>query len=384
MNPASAMGTFVRIWRSEWAGLSRAQLALAVSSQLSPRQAVTMKVIRRWEEGQPPNSTEELESLCKVMRRNALSQPEVEQFRKAVFAACLDRQYPELFGGESLAQRRDVDERARDLFERQWAHGDQPGLVSLVAAAMDLEVATGDGPAAGVSPGQVQKQYVALVYLRGAVAHHHGWHARPTHDERVSRQNAAFVQARFGQGVLDRRLSALALQANAALARAGGAASQLQRGVAARAVLRIADEALAKGEDWVGLEAFFDTLCYGDAFTEDEYRALRLRGARLLRSKAITDDPTWWVPHHCMFTASLWADALADAQEHLDVLQVLPVDGAPVAVVRHADAAALAEAHGALTERHRHLTQALAVARASGFQGWEARLTHDLSDQPGK
>ena len=96
MRPAQAMGTFLKVWRSEWAGLSRAQLAIAVSAWLTNGKRVKPGVVRWWEDGQPPGSTEELEALLQVMRTHGLTFPEVSQFRTAVFAACLDRQYPGL------------------------------------------------------------------------------------------------------------------------------------------------------------------------------------------------------------------------------------------------------------------------------------------------
>jgi hypothetical protein len=112
MKSAEAMGTFLRTWRSQWAGLSRGQLALAVSARSGKRRPVTAEVVRAWEQGQPPKSTAEFEALLTVMGRKGLTDIEVGQFRRAVFAACLDRHYPELFAAEDFAERPDVDEEA--------------------------------------------------------------------------------------------------------------------------------------------------------------------------------------------------------------------------------------------------------------------------------
>ena len=80
MNPARAMGTFLRTWRSEWAGLSRAQLATAISALCPSGKRVTPFIIQEWEAGQPPKSTAELEGLCAVMLRNGLVEPEIADY----------------------------------------------------------------------------------------------------------------------------------------------------------------------------------------------------------------------------------------------------------------------------------------------------------------
>lgn len=112
MKPSQAMGLFLTTWRAEWAHLSRAQLALLVSSQLHQPAAVTAAVVRQWETGQPPKDLEELEALCQVMRRHGLTAPETSQFRDAVFAACLDRHYEGLFVEETLPPTAEVEELA--------------------------------------------------------------------------------------------------------------------------------------------------------------------------------------------------------------------------------------------------------------------------------
>jgi len=142
MNPARAMGTFLRTWRAEWAHLSRAQLAVAVAARGKPRKKVTPDIIREWEDGQPPASTAELDALLQVMREHGLTNPEVGQFQTAVFAACLDRHYPDLYEGESLADRPDIDEIAEAVFrEGQWPGRSGTSAVHLVAAIHELREA---------------------------------------------------------------------------------------------------------------------------------------------------------------------------------------------------------------------------------------------------
>ena len=108
MQPAAAMGTFLRVWRSEWAKLSRAQLANAIQRHQNGHRTVTRGAIRWWEAGQPPGNSEELEALLLVMRAHGLTQEEVEHFRTVVFAACANRQYPEMFGGDTAPDKRDL------------------------------------------------------------------------------------------------------------------------------------------------------------------------------------------------------------------------------------------------------------------------------------
>jgi hypothetical protein len=46
VQPALAMGMFLRVWCAQWGCLSRAQLANAVQSHLTGRKRVTAGVIR--------------------------------------------------------------------------------------------------------------------------------------------------------------------------------------------------------------------------------------------------------------------------------------------------------------------------------------------------
>ncbi len=116
MGPTRAMGTFLRVWRSEWLGISREQLAALVRGVSPKARGVTRAVVRSWEAGQPPAGTGELEALLQTMRRHRLSQPGFDQSRLAIYAACLDRRYPEEFECAEFAERPDVDEAALDLY----------------------------------------------------------------------------------------------------------------------------------------------------------------------------------------------------------------------------------------------------------------------------
>jgi hypothetical protein len=118
VNPAAAMGTFLRTWRAEWAGLSRTQLAIAVNAKRRNGRRLSEDSVRRWEEGQPPKNTEELDALSEVMRERGLYPVEIKQFQQAVFTACADRQFPELFTNGDWIYRDDVDARAQRVAGR--------------------------------------------------------------------------------------------------------------------------------------------------------------------------------------------------------------------------------------------------------------------------
>ncbi len=167
MNPSLTLGTFLRYWRSEWAGLSRAQLALGVDAQYRHgRKHVTQAVVRAWEKGQPPADTEELDALLAVMRRHGLTEPEVSSVRRAVFAACLDRHYPELFAAEEFALQPDVDEQAAQIH----AHWPPPPVgsdpVEFIGKFTSVERAVGRDFEPAPAGSQRRRQQVAMAYLR--------------------------------------------------------------------------------------------------------------------------------------------------------------------------------------------------------------------------
>ena len=62
--------------------LSLIGLCLALSG--AARMPIEPHVVRHWEEGQPPKSTEELEALCAVMRKHGLFPLDIEEFRQPI------------------------------------------------------------------------------------------------------------------------------------------------------------------------------------------------------------------------------------------------------------------------------------------------------------
>lgn len=94
MDPAAEWGLFIREWREGWAGLTRPQLASALSQHT--RRPIRPHVVRAWESGQPPGSDDELSALRVVMRARGLAESEVGTVERAICGALVARHYPSL------------------------------------------------------------------------------------------------------------------------------------------------------------------------------------------------------------------------------------------------------------------------------------------------
>lgn len=189
------MGTFIRTWRAEWAGLSRAQLAIAVNGNLSRPRRISGGTVQRWEEGQPPKSTEELEALCGVMRKHGLIPLELKQFRQAVFAACADRQFPELFPDDEWIHRDDVDVAAHAVLQQGSDFGSSASIVDLLASVEDLSRGLDSDQGPRPSAAQRQRQRAALFHLRTDLARTMGARGRSSYAARLCAQQVALLEA---------------------------------------------------------------------------------------------------------------------------------------------------------------------------------------------
>jgi len=170
VGPSRSMGTFLRTWRTEWAGLSRAQVAIAVNARLPRDKQIPQDRFRRWEEGQPPKTTDELEALCEVMGTHGLAAVELEQFREAVFRACADRQYPGLLANDEWVHEDDVVEVARAAECQERRQTGSISIVRLVAVEHELSEAVYGEGANGRGRPQAKRQARALVHARTALA----------------------------------------------------------------------------------------------------------------------------------------------------------------------------------------------------------------------
>jgi hypothetical protein len=201
-------------------------------------------VIYWWEEGQPPSTTEELEALLQVMRTHGLSSPEVDQFRTAVFAACLDRQYPGLAGDEELCHRRDIAEVIEHrLWPCRWSSpADWPiSIVQSVGLMVDLERSAGVGRTR-----QAIAQQQALAMMRAMpVGTHERAGRSPLLRADLHARSCAALRAHPQAQRPDRRLTPLYLESLEAYLRAH---APLRSSRWAHRLLELSDEAAAEGK----------------------------------------------------------------------------------------------------------------------------------------
>jgi hypothetical protein len=293
MTPSNTMGTFLRVWRSEWAGLSRAQVAVAISAVA--KRPIKPDIVRRWEEGQPPASAAELEALIAVMQRHGLLHREASHFRQAVFGACLDRQYPELFQAEGFAYHPDVDEAAHAAFERHWTAGGVD-IVQLVGMADSLSRAVYHGGRSAVSSAQAQKQFVALCYLRALLAEAHDYGNRPGAAAASWAGDGEVLQLHFGRRGLGWPLTPLYARIREAYSRSypsTGPSYPAGFGSPVWSVrlLGLAEEAEAQGDLRAGVVAFFYALGGLDHYRHPDLEAALSRASDYVEKAEATGDP---------------------------------------------------------------------------------------------
>ena len=358
MGAAEAMGTFVKVWRSEWAGLSRAQLAIAVSACLPKRKAVTPRVVLYWEEGHPPGSTEELEALCDVMQRNYLLPAEVEDFRRAVFAACLDRQYPELFPGEDWLHQ-DGLEAAAALHCQEGA-GVRLDRVHLVNLTRQLHSVVSGRSGEAVDPARRRDRLAALAYLQRLLNLAHSGAGRQHVSAITYAQEAAFLDTHFdGKGPHASLTSAMA-RAHAIRDRA--VANETPEGF--WGILEVLRDARAAGETHDANDAFTVFVGVLDLGTPDQRDYARNHAA-----EHVAVDPSSeraMHDHNCFCRGALRDGLLGEAERHLEGFQAWEHH---FGLERRYWAQAMGEfalASGRRDEASRYFETALEVARRLG------------------
>ena len=321
MSPAQAMGTFLRVWREEWAGLSREQVAIAVSA-LAPKAKVSKYVVREWEQGQPPHSATELQALELVMRVHGITPPEAEQVRQAVFDACSSQRYPELFEDESIAHREDVEELAYTLHRREAAAPCATSIVSLVAFQRELEAAV-YGTESGVDGPQAGGRRLALAWVRSIMGHRHWKHAeRPTQAARCFGDNADFLGAYFGRHGLPPDLSVLGqrsceVYARLQAAQAAGQKEEVRR--QARALAQVYERAWETQDHPAALHSLYIAV-YPHELPREEALVLLREGNRRLLHKPNQGMPMAY-RRVALCTASLHLGLLGEAGEHLAAIE---------------------------------------------------------------
>jgi hypothetical protein len=360
MGPSRAMGLFVRRWRAEWVVLSRAQLAVALCGHLGRPGVVTPRVIRRWEEGQPPRDTGELEALCEVMARTGLPRHVADGFRSAVYVAVAERQYPEAFEGPPMARRSDVESLAAAMLSSYATYGAFRDPVRLVAMDCELRAA----PVSGAAPQGKQQEMAcraALCYTSWLLAEMIGplnWRLSAVTRESV----ATTVRDHFGGappggvGALHPRVALdLALNVRAAHGRSLAAAeSQL-------AVSR--DESVARppGDRAVGL---LNGLCNLTRLGVHVYPELRPEAARAWEVARDSFDG-WGLSHvRAAVLDTLCREGLpSEAEEHLAHLEAWRDPGSPREHWWYDYAATVEEASGRVRQAEELHAKGLEAAR---------------------
>jgi len=389
MNPARMMALFLRTWRTEWAGLSRAQLALAVSAQCECQNGkrIAPAVVRKWERGQPPETTEELAALALVMRRHGLHASEVEQFRQAAFAACVARQYPGLFQEEDLAYRSDLADMAQAMFVRYWDTPGAASIVQLIANVRHLEQATQGELRPPSNREETRRQRLALCRLRALLADAHLYAGRLRAAAEVLATNADALEAWLGPRGLGFPLSPLAQRGVEAYARYGLARGPLARvdppsvGWGLRLVA-LSEEAEARGDERAGRQAFFYAL---HALSEHRHPAYEMCRARALEIMAKAEDEGDEAVVENgrlqLFRAAKGDGLLDEAERHLVRLEYMKDAGPLRQVVWHECMGSFAFKVGHLEEARSQSESGLLVTRKAGGLGhWEAAFLRHLQE----
>lgn len=387
VRPPNAMGTFLRVWRSAWARLSRAQLAHAVQGHLNGRHSVTPDVIRWWEMGQPPASTEELEALCIVMRAHELSEGEVEQFRAAVFAACAGRQYPDLFGDDGFAHSPHVARTSAQMMDAGTTPGADAGdLVPATARIEALRAALQGKAVPEESAAQRRRQEAALACLRALCAVLHYRAGRNLLGGTEAAATAAFVRSRFGTGedqanalsaVGVSGLSSTWLQAwearNLFLVYPGP--TYVDRLLALARAARDADE---QGADWAAYLS--EAMCYAaDIERLDLLETARdMIGDHLPACRERCDPNLLAIAHRGRFLVALSAGRIGDAEAHACELQCLNRPGPSVQSEWQWYMGRLAFARGRHEEAIEHFQRGLGAAGRASIVVYERQIALDI------
>jgi len=318
MDAARVMGTFLRVWRREWARLSRAQLAIAVQARCGGKQRVTRHVVEAWEEGQPPHSSEELVALLEEMEHHAGLHDSADAggFRQWVFAACAARQYPALVASDDPAHHPNVDEIARGLYDAAGVTWTQIDLPLLVAFWKALEAAVADGRGHRLGPAQERRQKAALGFARAAVGACNSG-ARGRLNRWVAdllETNAEFLKTHFGPGGLGGPLSVLGQRTTAAFRLCHGTGSK----AAIQRLFDLSEAAESRSEAGVGGDAYVKAVhCLAELELSLPAGADALAEARLEAATSVQRRDGVLVPHLDLVWAHLAAGQTDEAERFL-------------------------------------------------------------------
>jgi len=370
--------------------LSRGQLATAVSAQLQCRDGkpIAPAVVRKWEQGQPPQTAEELQALTLVMRRHGLSAAAVEHFRQTVYASCVARQYPDLFDQPDLAERDDVDEVAHAAFQQHWHTPHSADIVTLTTNVAELEAATQEARRPLPEGSRGRGQQTALCMLRALLAEAHALDNRLALAAAAHRANAEALRAWFGEHGLGWPLTPLAQRTLEALIRSriGGPDPVSWRDLSpADWALRLLDlhgEAEVRGEARVSLQAFFYAL---GALREHKHAAHEACWARaegvLAKAEEAGDRAAVEAARQPLFYSALTSGDLDQAARQVEASGHLREGPVPYQCAWHEMTGALALRAGQPAEAQVAFEGGLQAAQAAGgLVHWEAGLRRWLEE----
>jgi len=310
MRPSRALGTFLRVWRKEWAGMTRAQLAIAVSGALSGRARVTEEIVRQWEEGQPPKTTAQLEALLAVMLRKGLTPFEIDQVRAAALAAVGDRHYPELYDDEPFASRPDNEVLAQTDWSLMWVTGrfTDARFIQWAADVEELRQALAE-PCR--DPSQQRRQDAALVYRLVCLAQHHLFSGRDRLDCACWGEVARLLVCCFGRGGLNPWLhpADAALRAHLTPRKRGSPAVW--------SYIAAAEAAMDRGRFESGARSL--AFAYHKLPVADLPQAISRLGALLPRLEALSGGDAGQNLHYFLAGMCMDAGRLAEAESHISV-----------------------------------------------------------------
>jgi hypothetical protein len=342
---------------------------------------VTVHVVRRWEQGQPPKNDRHLTALLAAMgKANAGSLTTAERacFERLCVDAARAHHYPgraHVWGSE-LAHMPDVDELAEDQFYKECPGGCAADVVKLTVDVGDLKTVVdlpASAPARG-GPKQARRQEVALVYLMGALAHYQACAGRSLLAAQWSAANAAFLQRRFGVKGLGGLLSVAGQRSDQAFNRALAFPES-----GAEPLLHISRAALAAGEPNVGVTAFFGALQFAHHMDKEKLQSLRGEAQLMLRAcEDIGHQQTTEAAHFSLYAASTAQGLWGEAEGHLLQFQRWnDLEGMPH-VLWHGTCADLLRQRGDVAEADAHLREGLRLAERHGFLGQSSCFTDSL------
>ena len=369
MDPARVMGTFLRTWREAWLGLSRGELCYRVNG-LNRKARLTTEVVRRWEQGQAPMRSAQLEALLRVMRgenlngrEGRLSSREAVQFLDLCITAPGARRYSDLLPDDCFGLRTDVRKASQAVFGSKPQAPIPLTVMHIVTAIGDILGALADARHLNSSRDAVRDRQVAAAWLQAALAGCHNHSGRHRLSAGASFANAEFLESHFGQTGIGHFLCPIAQRGSAVHALAlASPSTPFDR------LLAVSEEAGELGNQVQAIAAFFGAVGRLAHMPGMAFGPLRDRAETYLELAKRLEPDGLAMTGHISMAGALQADGdWCAAEEHLLALTDW-ADTSSMARVLFESAWGRQCSHtGQPDEGQEHYERALAVARDNGF-----------------